>query len=185
VVTLNGRNWQISGAPVRPQPDREVPVLVGAVAEQPVERAIRIGDGLIVYRSKPADFSPRRATLDRALARSSVAGGDFPLVWTSILHVAASPDQAWEEAGPGIAYLEGQLSALRGAAPAELTRQDYLVGTPDEVADRLVDIHRRTPYDHFAHWARLPGLPHQRAMETLRLVAERVIPAVSGRRVAR
>jgi alkanesulfonate monooxygenase SsuD/methylene tetrahydromethanopterin reductase-like flavin-dependent oxidoreductase (luciferase family) len=183
VVTVNGRHWQIPGVPVRPQPERRVPVLVGAVAERAVERAIRIGDGLIVYCGKPADFPPRRATLDRALARSCVVSADFPLVWTSILHVAESPDQAWEEASPGIAYLEGQLSALRGAPPAALAPQDYLVGTPNEVAERLVEIHRLTPYDHFAHWARLPGLSHQRAMQTLRLVAERLIPAVGARRV--
>jgi len=175
-VTLEGRRWQFAGVPVRPQPERRVPVLIGAVAERAVERAVRIGDGLIVYCGKPEDFPPRREVLDRVLADD--AREHFPLILTSILHVAPDADQAWAEAGPGIAYLEGQLGALRDEAANAFTREDFLVGTPCEVADRLVELHRRAPFDHFAHWARLPGISHERAVDTLQLVAAEVIPAV-------
>ena len=140
-----GRHWRFDGVPVRPQPQRRIPLLVGAVAERAVERAVRLGDGLIVYCGKPADVPARRQLLDRALANHPRV--EFPLVLTGILHVAPDADQAWAEAAPGI-------------------------------AQRLIALHRETRFDHFAHWARLPGLPHERAIETLRLVAEQVLPVV-------
>jgi alkanesulfonate monooxygenase SsuD/methylene tetrahydromethanopterin reductase-like flavin-dependent oxidoreductase (luciferase family) len=178
-VTVAGRNWRIDGVPVRPQPGRRVPLLVGAVAERAVERAVGISDGLIVYCGKPADFVARRRLVDRVLAANPRR--DFPVVLTSILHVAADAEQAWAEARPGIAYLEGQLGSLRDASQTPVDRTDFLVGTPTEIADRLAAVYREAPFDHFAHWARLPGLPHERAIETLRLVAEQVVPAVRRR----
>jgi alkanesulfonate monooxygenase SsuD/methylene tetrahydromethanopterin reductase-like flavin-dependent oxidoreductase (luciferase family) len=178
-VTSAGRHWRIAGVPVRPQPGRRVPLLVGAVAEPAVQRAVRIGDGLIVYCGKPADFVARRQLVDRVLAANPRRA--FPVVLTSILHVAADAERAWAEARPGIAYLEGQLGSLRDASQTPFDRSDFLVGTPAEVADRLAALHREAPFDHFAHWARLPGLPHERAVETLRLVAEHVVPAVRGK----
>jgi alkanesulfonate monooxygenase SsuD/methylene tetrahydromethanopterin reductase-like flavin-dependent oxidoreductase (luciferase family) len=35
-----GRHWHFDGVPVRPQPGRRLPLLVGAVAERAVERAL-------------------------------------------------------------------------------------------------------------------------------------------------
>jgi alkanesulfonate monooxygenase SsuD/methylene tetrahydromethanopterin reductase-like flavin-dependent oxidoreductase (luciferase family) len=134
-----GRHWHFNGVPGRPQPGRRLPLLVGAVAERAVERA---------------------------------------LVLTGILHVAPDADQAWAEAAPGIAYLEGQLGTLREHPALTFPRGDFLVGTPAEVAQRLIALHRDTHFDHFAHWARLPGLSHERTLETLRLVAKEVVPAV-------
>lgn len=96
----------------------------------------------------------------------------MPLICTSVLRVAESADQAWQEAAPGIAYLEGQ---LRGEQP-EPHREDYLVGTPDEVADRLRALADELRFEHFAHWARLPGLSHDRAMASLDLFAAEVLP---------
>jgi alkanesulfonate monooxygenase SsuD/methylene tetrahydromethanopterin reductase-like flavin-dependent oxidoreductase (luciferase family) len=178
-VTVSGRHWRIAGVPVRPQPGRRVPLLVGAVAERAVERAVRIGDGLIVYCGKPADFVARRQLLDGVLAANPRR--EFPVVLTSILHVAPDAEQAWAEARPGIAYLEGQLSTLRDASQASFDRADFLVGTPADVAERLATLYREAPFDHFAHWARLPGLSHERAVETLRMVAAHVVPAVRRR----
>lgn len=96
--------------------------------------------------------------------------------------MADDPEQAWAEAAPGIAYLEGQIASYSDAADAAnapaLRRDDYLVGTPAEVADRLAALHRELRFAHFAHWARLPGLSHERALESLRLFAAEVVPLV-------
>jgi alkanesulfonate monooxygenase SsuD/methylene tetrahydromethanopterin reductase-like flavin-dependent oxidoreductase (luciferase family) len=52
------------------------------------------------------------------------------------------------------------------------------VGTPEDVADRLIALHEATRFVHFAHWLRLPTVPHDTAMRSLELIADRVIPAV-------
>ena len=61
-----------------------------------------------------------------------------------------------------------QLGALRDDPASTYPRADFLVGTPADVAQRLIALHRETRFDHFAHWARLPGLSRDRAVETLR-----------------
>lgn len=160
---------------VTPGPGRRIPVYVGGVTEPALRRAARIGDGIIVYCATPRELRARRALLDTVLD-----GRRLPLVCTSVLHVAEDPEQAWAEARPGIAYLEGGIASYSDAdAGARVQdRAEYLVGTPEDVAGRLAALRRDVRFDHFAYWARLPGLSHARAMESLRLVMSRVRPAL-------
>lgn len=173
-VDLDGRHWSFDGVPVTPLPARKIPVYVAGVTEAGLRRAARIGDGVIIYCATPADLRERRVLLDKV-------SGDVPLICTSVLHVAEDADQAWAEAEPGIAYLEGEIASYSGKATGRLNRDDYLVGTPKQVADRLADLHRDVRFDHFAHWLRLPGLSHERAIDSLRLVASDVVPAATAR----
>lgn len=166
-------NGRARGVPVTPSPKRTVPLYVGGVTEKGLRRAARLGDGVIIYCGTPADLLARRALLD-------TIDESIPLVATSILHVAEDADEAWEQAAPGIAYLEGQIAAYSEREPDTLRRADYLVGTPEEVAARLVELRDRLRFVHFAHWARLPGMSHACALESLRLVGERVLPVVVG-----
>ena len=170
------RAWE--DGTITPAPERRIPVLVGAVADRAVERAVRIADGLLLYCGSHRDLPPRAEQLDRILAAGGRARDGFRFVATGIMHVDEDADRAWERAAPAIAYLEGELARFREADGPAPRREDFLVGTPDEVADRLAALHAATRFDHFAHWARLPGLGHDEALASLRLVAERVIPRV-------
>jgi alkanesulfonate monooxygenase SsuD/methylene tetrahydromethanopterin reductase-like flavin-dependent oxidoreductase (luciferase family) len=162
---------RVGELPVTPSPLREVPLYVGGVTEAGLRRAARLGDGVIIYCATPADLRARRSLLD-------AVAPETPLICTSVLHVAESADQAWAEAEPGIAYLEGQISGYAQRAESPVSpREDYLVGTPTEVATRLKDLQEELRFEHFAHWARLPGLSHVRALESLRLFANEVVPA--------
>ena len=158
----HGTHWNFDDILVTPSPDRQIPVYVGGVTPKGLERAARIGDGLLVYCAKPADLIDRRKLYD----------GPLPFVCTTVLHVTDNSDQAWSEAAPGIAYLEGQLAAHDNRAAPDLHRDDYLVGTPDEIADRIRDLHAATGFAHLAHWARLPGLTHAQALHSLDLLSE-------------
>lgn len=170
-VLATGRTGDLQ---VTPSPRRRVPLYVGGVTEAGLRRAATLGDGVIVYCATPADLRERRALLD-AVAPNT------PLICTSILHVAKSADQAWAEAAPGIAYLENQISAYAGQPNTPvLPREAYLVGTPAEVASRLENLAEELRFEHFAHWARLPGVPHERACESLRLFADEVMPTCGG-----
>jgi alkanesulfonate monooxygenase SsuD/methylene tetrahydromethanopterin reductase-like flavin-dependent oxidoreductase (luciferase family) len=100
------------------------------------------------------------------------------------VHLHGDADRAWEEAAPGIAYLEGAIADYgAGGAPAPrpapgLRRDAFLVGTPDEVADRLRELHRACGFDHYAFWARLPGLTLEQSLASMRLFASEVAPRV-------
>jgi alkanesulfonate monooxygenase SsuD/methylene tetrahydromethanopterin reductase-like flavin-dependent oxidoreductase (luciferase family) len=172
------RAWEDGS--VSPRPERRIPILVGAVADRAVERAFRIAEGLIVYCGSDRDLPARADQLARILAAQGRSREDFRFVATGILHVDEDRDRAWGQAAPGIEYLEGEMARYRGARRPAPRREDFLVGTPEEVADRLAALHAATGFDHFAHWARLPGVDHEAALGSLRLVAERVIPRLGG-----
>jgi alkanesulfonate monooxygenase SsuD/methylene tetrahydromethanopterin reductase-like flavin-dependent oxidoreductase (luciferase family) len=177
---FSGAEWQIPDAPFGPRPERRIPILIGAVAKPAVDRAVRIADGLIVYCGTPADLPARAQLLRQALAAQHRADRGFRLVAGSIMHVDEDPERAWDHAAPGIAYPEGDLSrhAGRTADTPRLTRHDVLVGTP-EVAARLIALHAEARFDHFAAWTRLPGLSHEQALASMRLVAEHAVPKVT------
>jgi hypothetical protein len=47
-----------------------------------------------------------------------------------------------------------------------------------EEAERIARLYEEAPYDHFCFWARLPGLTHEQALESMRLFASEVAPRV-------
>ncbi|WP_165547248.1 LLM class flavin-dependent oxidoreductase [Kribbella sindirgiensis] len=161
-----------SSGDVTPKPRAEIPIYAAGVTAAGLRRAARVGDGVIIYCATPADLVARRKLLDE------VVDDPPPLICTGILHVDDDPDRAWADAAPGIAYLEGEIASYGGTEPPPLHRDDYLVGTPEDVAARLIDLHAATQFVHFAHWLRLPTLSHEAAVRSLELVARRVIPAV-------
>ncbi len=157
---------------VTPRPRGEIPIYAAGVTAAGLRRAARVGDGVIIYCATPADLIERRQLLDE------VVDNPPPLICTGIMHVDDDADRAWADAAPGIAYLEGEIASYGGTEPPALRRDDYLVGTPDDIAERLIALHEATRFVHFAHWLRLPTLSHQAAMRSLELIAGRVVPAV-------
>jgi alkanesulfonate monooxygenase SsuD/methylene tetrahydromethanopterin reductase-like flavin-dependent oxidoreductase (luciferase family) len=186
-VTMHGRHWSFEDVTVTPSPLRNVPIFVGGVSEPALRRAARIGDAVIIYCATPRELRVRRALLDAVLAQQHESRAAAvparpgpPLICTSILHVADDPDEAWTEAARGIAYLERNIAAYSNTKTLLQDRAQYLVGTPEEVASRLAALHRELRFNHFAFWARLPGMSHSRAMQSLNLVKSRVLPALTG-----
>jgi alkanesulfonate monooxygenase SsuD/methylene tetrahydromethanopterin reductase-like flavin-dependent oxidoreductase (luciferase family) len=168
---FTGRRFVLPDGPFAPTPTPQVPLLVGAVGPVAVDRAVRTGDGLIVYVSRPTDLPERSLAMTEALERHRRPRDSFTFNVTSVAHVADDADQAWARAAPGIAYLESALQQHPLRAE-DLDRDAYLVGTPTDIARRIVNLHRQIPFDHFAFWARLPGLTLEQAAQSQRLLAQ-------------
>jgi alkanesulfonate monooxygenase SsuD/methylene tetrahydromethanopterin reductase-like flavin-dependent oxidoreductase (luciferase family) len=184
---FNGTRWRLPDLPFGPRPGGRIPVYVGAVSEPAIDRAVRIADGLLVYCATPRDFARRYGLLKQVLTERGRDHSEFPFVATGIVHVDQDADRAWEQAAPAIAYLEGAIAGYVAgrhqppagpSRPEGLRREDLLVGAPNQVAERLISLHRQVPYDQFAFWARLPGFTHEQAMDAIRLFASEVIPKV-------
>jgi alkanesulfonate monooxygenase SsuD/methylene tetrahydromethanopterin reductase-like flavin-dependent oxidoreductase (luciferase family) len=180
---FDGRRWRLPDLPFGPRPEHRIPVYVGAVSERAVDRAVRVADGLLVYCSTPEDLVARHQVLRRVLAPRARDRDGFAFVATGIVHVDHDAERAWEEAAPAIAYLEGAIAGYAAgrdqtATAPTLRRDDLLVGTPAQVAERLVELHRRAPFDQFAFWGRLPGFSHEQALRSIRLFASQVAPNV-------
>ena len=157
---------------VTPRPQHQIPIWTAGVTAPGLRRAARLGDGVIIYCATPTDLITRRQLLDKVVPEPP------PLICTGIMHVDEDPDRAWSDAAPGIAYLEGEIASYGNTEPPPLHREDYLVGTPEDVAERLIQLHEATRFVQFAYWLRLPTMSHEAAMRSLELVAARVIPAV-------
>lgn len=54
--------------------------------------------------------------------------------------------------------------------------RNLLVGTPEYVAERVAELHEELGLEHLLLWTTHPGLPHDRAMRSLELFAEHVMP---------
>jgi alkanesulfonate monooxygenase SsuD/methylene tetrahydromethanopterin reductase-like flavin-dependent oxidoreductase (luciferase family) len=60
----------------------------------------------------------------------------------------------------------------------DLPWERHLVGTPEEVAQALIELHQEVPYDHLCFWGRLPSVTHEQALANMRLFASQVAPRV-------
>jgi alkanesulfonate monooxygenase SsuD/methylene tetrahydromethanopterin reductase-like flavin-dependent oxidoreductase (luciferase family) len=63
---------------------------------------------------------------------------------------------------------------------ADLPRERYIVGSPEEVAAGIGAIHERTRCDRLYFWARPPGLDIELGNRSLELFAKEVIPRVEA-----
>ncbi len=164
--------------PFEPRPGSEAPIYVGAHGEPALDRAIRLADGLLCYVSEPAHAAQRYESYLAALERGGRSRPSLPFVLTHVCHVAVDAETAWRQAGPGIAYLESELPGAPRRTVDDLDPSAFLVGTPDDVAARLADLYAAVPFDHFAFWARLPGLTTAQASTAQRLFADKVAPRI-------
>jgi alkanesulfonate monooxygenase SsuD/methylene tetrahydromethanopterin reductase-like flavin-dependent oxidoreductase (luciferase family) len=60
----------------------------------------------------------------------------------------------------------------------DLPWERYLVGTPEEVVEALIELYQEAPYDHLCFWTPLPGITHEQALANMRLFASQVAPRV-------
>ncbi|GLZ37116.1 LLM class flavin-dependent oxidoreductase [Actinokineospora sp. NBRC 105648] len=185
---FHGRRWQLPAGPFGPRPARPIPIQLGAFARPAFERAARLADGVLIYAGD-GGVEERYGLWVDALGRAGRTG-HVPVVLGATAHVGPDDESAWRVAGPAIALLEHGFAAHRlpAGAPrppvpdaAGLDRDNYLVGSPATVADKVVALHRRVPFDHLCLWGRLPGLDHAQAVAAVTAFATEVVPAVLAR----
>ena len=61
---------------------------------------------------------------------------------------------------------------------AGLAADRFLIGTPDEVAEQIVAIHRRLGVNHLVMSTEWAGMPHSLAKETIEMMASELIVRV-------
>ena len=181
-----GKRWNLPDLPFEPRPSRKLPIYAGAFVGPAIDRAARLADGFLASAGGGAFGETYRKVRD-ALARHGRADGDFPYVASGVAFVHEDAGRAREILAPAIAYQRTRYAEWgtdrekprpEPIRPEDLPWERYLVGTPDEVADGLISLHREAPYDHFCFWGRLPGVTHEEALANARLFAEKVAPKV-------
>jgi len=112
-----------------------------------------------------------------ALGRHGRADEIFPYVASGVAYVRDASRWARSDVAPAIAYQRSRYVewVTDPGEPKEepirlkdLPCKGDFVGKPDAVAEGLARLQEGAPYDHFCFWARLPGLTHKQALESMR-----------------
>jgi alkanesulfonate monooxygenase SsuD/methylene tetrahydromethanopterin reductase-like flavin-dependent oxidoreductase (luciferase family) len=199
-----GKIYKVKGGLLRPPPLRpgRPPLWIGAAAPKARARAVRYRAGLIVaplielehltrqIRSYDEEAERQSAgPLPHALMREVLVGdsaGDAmkrhqPFI-DHVYRVQYAPERT------GQTYVDaatGERKPLTGDNPLYLS-EDFMqarwfVGTPGDIAAKMVDWLPRFTLDHFIFQARQPGMTLHHAVDSLEAIAKGVLPVVRAK----
>lgn len=186
-VDYDGEVFGFEDVSVNPKPVQEggPPIWVGGTAPRPVRRAATRGDAWFVDpRVSIPKLERPAAYYDDQLEEQGREPSERP-VWREVF-VAETTEEALETARPYLVekydtYLSwGAEDGVGGdsvdAAFEELAADRFLLGSPAEVIERIERYRRRFGMDHLVLRSRWPGMPPEPERESLRLLAEEVMP---------
>lgn len=174
--------------PVTPRPVQDhIPILVGGNSVAAIDRAVRLADGTTLPDfDRPEKNFPAlwRDAIQPALQRHGRSPDDFRFVACVAMWVSDDPEKDWKTLfEPAFLYQQGKYAEWAGgemeagyATSEDLDMRDHLVGTPEDIAQRLLAMQREAPFQELVFWYRLPGIPHDRAMQHMELVSSRLMP---------
>jgi probable LLM family oxidoreductase len=152
-----------------------------------VVRAARYGLPLMlaIIGGNPLAFAPFVELYRRSLAKFGHPV-DLPIGVHSPGHIAATDEQAREEAWPHYRVMMTRIGAERGWRPA--TRNDFdasvgpegalCIGSPQTVAAKIANSVRALGLSRFDLKYSLGTLPHEKLMNSIELYATQVVPLV-------
>lgn len=191
-VNMKGSHFELEDCTLSLKPLQKPmpPIWLGANADGAVRRAAKLADTWFINPHQRMDTIERQLSIyNQALEEF---GKPFPkeLPLMREIFVAKSRAEATRLARP---YLEekykvyhewGQDKAMPkgdddlSLAFDELTRDRFLFGSPDEVAEQIIGYNKRLGVTHMVlgiHWV---GMPHSQVAESMHLFAEEVMPKV-------
>lgn len=183
------------GLPVNIPPIQQpIPMIVGGAAAVALDRAARFGDGWFGYAYDDCEATVGRLWSERmqpALGRHGRSKSGFRVSIALTLWVSHDAEREWRDVvGPAFLYQQRRYAEWDGptaqadgyAATDDLAalRRRVLVGRPDEIVERLLELGARVPIDEIVFWSRLPGVPATMAREHLELLAAEVMPRLKA-----
>jgi len=191
-VDMAGSHFTLERASAGTKPIQKPhpPIWIGANADPAIRRAARLGDCWYVNPHNRIDTIVRQVEVyKRALDEY---GKPFPREFPARreVFVARSREEAIRVCAPylGAKYAAYQQWGQNQAMPEgdndlgvefdELLRDRFLLGSPDEVADAILRLHRATGINHLIMSVQWPGMPQNLVLDELHMLAEEVFPRV-------
>ena len=191
-VDMVGSHFTLDGASVgtRPVQKPHPPIWIGANADPAIRRAARLGDCWYVNPHNRIDTIVRQTEVYRRALDEF--GKPFPAEFPARreVFVAKSRAEAIRLCAP---YLSAKYQAYNawgqgqampdddndlGVEFDELIRDRFLLGSPDEVAEQMLALHRATGINHLIMSIEWPGMPQSLVLDELHMLAEEVFPRV-------
>ena len=193
-VNMKGSHFELSDTTLslKPMQKPHPPLWMGANADAAVRRAAEIVDTWFINPHQRMDTIERQLEIyKRALDEF---GKPFPdeLPMMREIFVAETRDKAKEIARP---YLEKKYKVYHQwgqdkAMPKgdnnldldfdELTKDRFLFGSPDEVAEQIISYEKRLGVTHMVLGMQGVGMPQSQMLDSMNLFAEQVMPKVAG-----
>jgi alkanesulfonate monooxygenase SsuD/methylene tetrahydromethanopterin reductase-like flavin-dependent oxidoreductase (luciferase family) len=194
-VTHHGRFFHLTGArmALKPVQKPHPPIWFAANNDGAVERSARMADAWVINpHAKLAILQQQVALYRTALAK---AGRPFPAELPIIKELYVAPDRgtAIQECRP---FLEAKYKAYGSwgqdkALPAgdhfdlgfeELVRDRFIIGDPEDCVRELGRYVDALGVNCFILRIQWPGMEQAKVLRTIKLLAERVMPALRSRR---
>ena len=192
-VTMTGSHFELDNATVSLKPVQlpHPPIWIGANADVAIRRAARLGDCWYMNpHNRIGTISRQVEIYKRALDEyGKPLPHEFPI--RREVFVAASRDEAMRLCAESLAakykiYAEwGQDKVMPegdndlSLAFDDLARDRFLIGSPDEVTEQVLALHRRTGANHIIASMQWPGTPPAASMDSMQMLAEEVFPRVA------
>ena len=197
----DGRIYKVKDGLLRPPPVEpgRLPLWIGAAAPKARARAVKRGAGFLVaplielehlvrqLRSFDEEVARQQAgPLPRALMREIIVGDSAadamkrhqPFI-DQVYRVQYAPERV------GLSYVDratGERKPLTGDNPyflsEDFVQERWFLGTPADIAAKIVDWQPRLDVDHIIFQPRPPGMSLRQAVDELEAIAKGVMPAV-------
>ena len=193
-VNMKGSHFELSDTTLslKPMQKPHPPLWMGANADAAVRRAAEIVDTWFINPHQRMDTIERQLEIYRRALDEF--GKPFPdeLPMMREIFVAETRDKAKEIARP---YLEekykvyhqwGQDKAMPEGDDNldldfdELTKDRFLFGSPDEVAEQIIGYEKRLGVTHMVLGMQGVGMPQSQMLDSMHLFAEQVMPKVAA-----
>lgn len=192
-VTVDGKYNKLNGIRISPPALQQPhpPIWVGGTAPKAIKRAATMGAHFL--SGGPGSV----AIYDDALRASGRDPHDFHVAATLPTYVAPTREQAWAIAAESLRYMaasylqwtteaKGKSAAKAPTLPSveEIVRrqsmdffgEDMLVGSPEDVIEKIEAHRLRSRLTHLVSGIALPGMPPHQIRAGMQLFAREVIP---------
>lgn len=188
---FDGKRFSLPGVPVTPLPQVSPRLLIGGQSEPGIDRAARLGDGLITLSNDHC-----QVYLD-AVERHGGSTADARIYASQWAIVADDPERVWSQVGEHARYqLNKYIEWGSFEGPNQPSQFPDTQSILDAGAYRLMDasmavdelVSLATTYPQirdFHYWAQLPGESVESGSARIQYLADKVIPVVTEKLSAR
>ncbi len=183
-IDFEGKRYSFGDIRVTPVPEHTPRLLIGGMADAPIHRAARLGDGFLSTGGIGHDvYLEGLAKAGKSLTQGAIFAGNWAIV-------AADPEREAARVGDHVLYQVNEYVKW-GAfgppgevpefpdAPTAIENGLYELWTADQAVENLTTMLRQYPQIEDVHfWAQFPGEPIESGSARMEYLAKEVLPRV-------
>lgn len=172
VFNFQGRHFSLKEARciINPVQKPHPPIWIGATADRAISRAARLGDAWYPGPNASLTHTENGLAFYRRCLEEYGRPAPAVLPFRRDMYIAADQETAKREGGQ---YLGGPMSLWKGV---DYDPDLYFMGSPESVVEEIGRYGERLGDLNWVFRVQWPGLPHNKVMEQVELLASRVLP---------